>query len=101
MSKQAKNATLDTLQTELQAAGKLTLMVHLTPRGGQNGIGEWKEDAAGKRWLSARVSAPPEDGAANEALVALLSKSLRIAKRCVVITHGHQSRHKTIEIDLS
>lgn len=45
------------------------------------------------------VTAAPEDGKANEAVIKLLAKELGVAKSCLTITHGHKSREKTIEIN--
>jgi uncharacterized protein len=48
--------------------------------------------------LKVRVSAPPVEGMANDALVELLSKALQISRRNVCIVSGHSSRTKVIEI---
>lgn len=48
--------------------------------------------------IKIRLSAPPVDGAANEALVELLAKRLGVAKRNVRIVGGLSSRNKTVEI---
>jgi len=49
--------------------------------------------------LKIALTSPPVDGAANEALVAFLSRALGIARRGIRITQGHTSRRKRIEID--
>lgn len=46
------------------------------------------------------VTAAPEDGKANEAVIKLLAKALGVAKSSLTITHGHTSREKTIKINL-
>ena len=46
-----------------------------------------------------RVTAPPVDGAANEALVRLLAKRLGMAHGAVRIASGETSRTKTVEVD--
>ena len=46
-----------------------------------------------------RVKAPPVDGRANEAVIALVAKTLRVPKRAVTLTHGHQSRDKRLRIE--
>lgn len=48
--------------------------------------------------LRIRLQAPPVDGKANEALVAFLSKKLRVPKRQIMITHGISARKKLLEI---
>ncbi|MBS0275151.1 MAG: DUF167 domain-containing protein [Proteobacteria bacterium] len=73
--------------------------VRLTPRGGRDAIDGWVQDSAGKKYLKARVSLPPEDGKANKALIALLAKALDIPKSSIRIAAGGTSRLKTIQID--
>jgi uncharacterized protein len=48
--------------------------------------------------LKIRLTAPPVDGAANEALVRFLADRLRIAKSQVEIVSGHTGREKIIRI---
>lgn len=48
--------------------------------------------------LRVRLQAQPVDGKANEALVAFLSKKLKVPKRQIKITHGTSSRKKLLEI---
>jgi len=48
--------------------------------------------------LKVRVTAPPVEGMANDALVELLSKVLQTSRRNVCIVSGHSSRTKVIEI---
>ena len=45
-----------------------------------------------------RLTAPPVDGAANEALVALLAEQLGLPKRYISIVRGATGRQKTVEI---
>ena len=75
--------------------------VRLTPKGGRDRVEGWAVDSGGKRYLKARVSAPPEDGKANEALVALLAKALNIGKTKVRIVSGTTSRMKIVEAEMS
>lgn len=49
--------------------------------------------------LKVRLLAPPVDGAANEALVALLAEELGVPRRDVRIVHGATSRTKVVEIE--
>jgi len=49
--------------------------------------------------LKVRLQAPPVDGAANEALVALLAERLGVARRSVRVIAGASSRAKTVEVD--
>jgi len=67
--------------------------VRLQPRASKNEI-------VGLRGISlkVRVTAPPVEGMANDALVELLSKELRTPRRNVCIVSGHSSRTKVVEI---
>jgi uncharacterized protein YggU (UPF0235/DUF167 family) len=78
--------------------GVLSFQVRLTPRGGRDAIAGWSRGADGTEYLKARVSAPPEDGRANAALIALLAKALDVAKSTIRIAGGGHARIKTIEI---
>lgn len=49
--------------------------------------------------LSASVAAPPTDGRANDRLVMLLSKKLRVPKSACRIVRGRTSRNKLVDID--
>ncbi len=66
--------------------------VRVIPRSSKNSI-EWEEGG-----LRVRLTAPPVDGAANTALVALLAQCLAIPKRDIQIIHGTTGRSKIIEI---
>lgn len=48
--------------------------------------------------LRIRVTAPPVDGLANEALIDFLSEALDISRRNVCIVSGHSSRTKVVEV---
>ena len=74
-------------------------VVRLTPKGGRDAIEGWAEGPDAKRHLKARVSAPPADGKANEALIVLLARALGVAKSKLRIVSGASSRLKTIEFD--
>lgn len=45
------------------------------------------------------VTSPPVDGEANEAVIKLFSKVLKVAKSKIEIIRGHSSREKTIRIE--
>ena len=49
--------------------------------------------------LKVRVSAPPEDGRANDAICAVLAAALGVRPRDVKIVAGHTRAEKTVEID--
>ncbi len=72
------------------AAGTL-LAVKLQPRASKNEIGEPLGDE-----LKIKVTAPPVDAAANQALVELLADQLGCSRGRVELIRGHTSRHKTL-----
>jgi uncharacterized protein len=49
----------------------------------------------GTAW-KVRVSAPPEDGRANQAVLGLLAETLRLPRKAVSIVAGHGSRDKVV-----
>jgi len=69
------------------------LFIKLQPRASKSEIGE----AAGNE-LKVRVTAPPVDAAANEALCRFLAEQLDCPRRNVELVKGHQSRHKTLKL---
>lgn len=75
------------------------LTVRLTPRGGRDALDGVETDAAGRAMLRARVSAPPEDGAATEALLRLLAKAFGLPRRALTLEAGATQRVKRIRID--
>lgn len=76
----------------------IRLKVRLTPKGGRDAIDGWSGHL-NERVLKVRVTAPPEDGKANAALIALLAKALGTAKSNIRITGGATSRLKSLEIE--
>jgi uncharacterized protein len=48
--------------------------------------------------LRIRVTAPPVDAAANEALVRLLAERLDCARSSIELVRGHKSRHKVVKL---
>ncbi|MBU2328580.1 MAG: DUF167 domain-containing protein [Alphaproteobacteria bacterium] len=77
----------------------LLLAVRLTPNGGRNAFDGVDVSADGLAHLKARVSAVPEKGKANKALIALLSKSLKIPKSLISVVSGDTARQKILRID--
>ena len=48
--------------------------------------------------LKIKVTAPPVDAAANQALVELLAEKLDCARNRIELVRGHKSRHKTVKL---
>lgn len=80
------------------------LSVRVTPRAGQTVIVGWQHtpDITSERaspTLLVKLAAAPVDGAANDALIALLARALALPKRAIHIVSGERSRNKRVEID--
>ena len=71
----------------------MDLEVRVTPRAGRTGFAGMRADV-----LLVRLAAAPVDGAANEELISLIAKTLRIPKRDITILSGERSRSKRIRI---
>ncbi len=78
---------------------RAVLAVRLTPRGGRDAIDGWAADADGRPYLKVRVSAPPVEGEANAALVALMAKRLGLSRSAVRVASGATARLKRLEIE--
>jgi len=74
----------------------MLISVKVIPRSRKNSV-ELEVGEEGER-LKVRLTAPPVDGAANEALVALLAERLGVPKRQVMIVRGATSRQKVVEV---
>ena len=79
----------------------MELDIRVQPRASRNSIeidGE-RPDMRPSVKIIVRVTAAAESGKANEAVVALLAKRLRVPKRSIRIVRGHRSRDKRISIE--
>lgn len=79
--------------------GRLIFSLRLTPKGGRDAVEGWIAGADGAEHLKARVAAPPQDGKANTALIALLAKTLGLPKSTIRIAAGETARIKTIALE--
>lgn len=73
--------------------------VRLAPGASRNELGGLFTDAQGRVMIRAQVTAIPENGKANDALVKLLSKSWRIPKSALRLIGGHTDRIKVFVLD--
>lgn len=75
-----------------------TLDVKVTPKAKSERIKkEIRDDGA--VLYKIYVTATPEDGKANKAVLNLLAKTLRVPKSSLSIMRGHTSREKVIKIE--
>lgn len=80
-------------------SGQARLSVKAVPSARDNHISI--EDAPeGGQKLRIRVTAPPDKGKANKAIIALLAKALGIAKSNITLERGEISRDKVFLIDI-
>jgi len=77
----------------------LTLHVRLTPKSSRDALEGVETLADGQSVLKARVRAVPEDGKANDALIALVAKSLKTPASRIRLTSGATSRHKVLALE--
>jgi uncharacterized protein (TIGR00251 family) len=77
----------------------LLVAVRLTPRGGRDALGSVEVLSDGKAVLTARVRAAPTEGEANQALIKLIAKALKVPASRVSIAQGATSRVKMVEIE--
>jgi uncharacterized protein (TIGR00251 family) len=67
------------------------LRIKVIPRGKHNEIVGLREDE-----LTIRLTAPPVEGAANEALLKFLAEAVGVRKPDLRIATGERSRHKVV-----
>ena len=73
--------------------GVLTLRVRVQPRASRDGIGGEREGA-----LVVRLTAPPVEGRANEALARLLGRALGVPPSAVRVVRGATGRDKRVAV---
>jgi len=74
-------------------ATEARLTVQVRPRAARDAVDGWAGPA-----LRMRVTAPPADGAANEAVRALLARTLGCPRSAVEVLRGATTRTKLIRI---
>ena len=75
---------------------EILLKVYLQPKSSRNEIvGPYRDG------IKVRVTSPPVEGKANEALIRFLAKELEISPSSIEILKGLQSRQKTLRISHS
>ena len=69
------------------------IKIYLQPKSSKNEIvGPYRDG------VKIKVTAPPIEGKANEALTRLLAKELGISPSSIEIIKGHHSREKTLKV---
>ncbi|MFZ2103050.1 MAG: DUF167 family protein [Oricola sp.] len=75
------------------------LFVRVTPNASRNAIEGVEIRDDGQERLRLRVTAQPEKGKANKAVVVLLAKALGLPKSAFEVVSGDTARDKTIRIE--
>ena len=73
--------------------GYLTFSVRVVPRASRSEVVGEHNGA-----LRVRIAAPPVDGAANEELVRLLSRTLRVSRSAIEIKSGLTAKLKVVRV---
>jgi uncharacterized protein (TIGR00251 family) len=83
---------MDTLEIQCRGSGS-AFCVRVVPRTSRNEIAGTYKGA-----VRLRLTGPPVEGAANKALIRLLSDLLGVPKQDVEIVTGHSGRQKLIAV---
>ncbi|MBO6518984.1 MAG: DUF167 domain-containing protein [Rhodospirillales bacterium] len=76
----------------------LDVRLRVTPKASRDAIGEVVADGQGKGAIKIAVTAVPEKGSANAAVIKLLAKAWRLRKSDMEIVQGATDRNKTLRI---
>ena len=76
-----------------QSETGVTFRVRVQPKASRNQVDGYSADR-----LLLRVTAPPQDGKANVAVISLLADTLGVPKSRVRIIRGHGSREKLVQV---
>lgn len=72
--------------------------LRVTPKASANRVQSVVADADGRMRLKVQVTAVPEGGKANQAVIKLLSKAWKLPKTSLSVVSGQADRNKVVEI---
>lgn len=75
------------------------IAVRLTPKASSDRVGEVRKLPNGDKQLVVYVTAPPDDGKANDAMLRLLAKHLGVAASRLTIVRGQTNRNKLVRVE--
>mgnify|MGYP001232305599 CR=1 FL=1 len=78
----------------VERVGAVRFSVRVQPRASRSEVVGLHGDA-----LKVRVHAPPVDGAANAAVIEVITAALAVPRRAVRIVSGESARSKVVEVD--
>lgn len=81
-----------------ETADGLDVFLRVTPNAGMSRIDGIERRDDGSTVLRIRVTAPPDKGKANKAVLALLAKALGVPKSSIEIVAGETARQKTVHV---
>ncbi|MFN2183571.1 MAG: DUF167 domain-containing protein [Anaerolineae bacterium] len=82
------------MMVDLRQRGEaVAFSVRVVPRASRNKIAGIHDGA-----VRIRLTAPPVEGAANEALISFLSSVLRVPKRDIELVSGQTARNKVVSV---
>ncbi|HRX35669.1 MAG TPA: DUF167 family protein [Aestuariivirga sp.] len=76
--------------------GGLLLAVRVTPKSSRDVVAGLHTDAAGHVSLAVRVTAPPDKGKANKAVIETIAKAAGLPKSSLSLVAGETDRNKTL-----
>ncbi len=71
----------------------------MTPKASRERVEGLQADADGAFWLKAAVTAAPESGKANAAVLKLLAREWGVAKSTLSVVSGATDRRKTVLVE--
>jgi len=74
---------------------RVSFMIRVTPRAAANRVGGERDGA-----LLVRVTAPPVEGEANDAVVDLLAEALGVPRSAIRVERGTAARTKRVSVPL-
>jgi uncharacterized protein (TIGR00251 family) len=77
---------------------EVLVAIRLTPKAARDRMGGLFVDSQGQRWLQAAVTAPPDKGKANAALITLLARQLKVPQSSIFLETGDTNRLKRLRI---
>lgn len=79
-------------------ADGVRLTLRVTPKASRNAITGLADTADGSRVLKVSVTAVPENGKANEAVIKLLAKAWKLPKSSFTVVAGATDRNKIMHV---
>ena len=76
----------------------LLIAIRLTPKAARDRMGGLFVDSHDQRWLQAGVTAPPDKGKANAALIMLLARQLKRPASSIFLETGDTNRLKRLRL---